>query len=165
MTEYTFGLHIKFPVKLEGVYYLYCITLNSPRQAALSTRLYFSAPSAKHAEKIKQDKEAKKEKEKGKILDTSAPLGDPDSDSDNPSFSEVVTDTSTGNDIASDLLDEETFFEKAYDSASFIKSKPKYLDKEKDDDYQSEEEEEEEESGHSSAFSILDALRSSNAKK
>ena len=39
ISDYSVALHIKFPMILEGTVFLYCVTLNSPGQAALSSKL------------------------------------------------------------------------------------------------------------------------------
>uniref|UniRef100_A0A7S4NL62 Uncharacterized protein n=1 Tax=Paramoeba aestuarina TaxID=180227 RepID=A0A7S4NL62_9EUKA len=169
ISEYTIGLHIKFPVKLDGTHYLYAMTLNSPRQGGLSSRIYLSSASAK---KEKEQREAKKEKERKmskkkekksehpEYIDTEQ---DGSGSSSLASFSEAITDTSNTSsaDMNNDLMDEESFFEKAYESASFVKgSKPsqKYGNADQEQDIPS---------GLSggSSLSILEALRGQPSPK
>ena len=168
ISEYTIGLHIKFPVKLEGTLYLYAMTLNSPRQGGLSSRIFLSSASAKKSlerqqkEKEREAREKRKEKEKefsDGNLDTDQHSGS--GSSSLATFSEAVTDTSTSSaDITNDLMDDETFFEKAYESASFVKgTKQARFAPEREQDV----DDSDSGSGLSGTLSILDALR--NAKK
>ena len=118
LTEYTFGVHIKFNYRLKEPVYLYCITLNSPKQAALSSRLLVGTSDKK--EKEKKEKGKKKEK-KSRNSESSSSTGtythDQSSiggDSDTDSFAEPVTEPMTENSF--DMDDDESFFEKSYSS-------------------------------------------------
>ena len=162
ISEYTIGLHIKFPVKLEGTLYLYAMTLNSPRQGGLSSRIFLSSASAKKSlerqqrkEKERADREKRKEKEREQFgVDAPDTEASGSGSSSLASFSEAITDTSTSSaDITNDLMDDETFFEKAYESASFVKgNKQAKFAPEREQDV-------DDSDGGSSTLSILDALR------
>mmetsp|Transcript_41377 Transcript_41377/g.57650 ORF Transcript_41377/g.57650 Transcript_41377/m.57650 type:complete len:458 (+) Transcript_41377:375-1748(+) len=70
ISEYTIGLYVKMPVKLEGAYFLYAVVLNSPTDGALSSRFFLSAASKKQAER-EQKKEKKERRERGEESDSS----------------------------------------------------------------------------------------------
>ena len=123
ITDYTFGLYIKFPVKLEGNLYLYAITLNSPMQAALSSRVFLSSTAKKQAERAKKEKEREEKKEKYSDMSDGGSGFDHSSDSSSAqSFSEVPTEQTGAVDLAQDYMDEDSFFERSY--MSFRKAEP-----------------------------------------
>jgi len=122
LTEYTFGVNIKFPVRLpESPVYLYVITLNSPKQAALSPALEFRSRRIDLTKKVEKKKKTKKTK-KTKTPRT-ATVGAPSSphqesfaDTTDNDTTDLYTDCATEpmTEANIDLDDEEGFFEKSY---------------------------------------------------